>query len=163
MSFEVRMMYFSKRLNSTLRPPRDGGTEYDCVLKDGSGLVSPVITLNLGLINPPTGFNYCYIPAFNRYYRVREWFFNDALWSAQLDCDVLVIKTRLARHRFMCYGPQVFIMIMLWMKNIRCLQAQRIKKLIRILILFRHLALALMLLAFYLAAIRQPERSATTQ
>lgn len=89
MSFEVRMMYFSKRLNSTLRPPRDGGTEYDCVLKDGSGLVSPVITLNLGLINPPTGFNYCYIPAFNRYYRVREWFFNDALWSAQLDCDVL--------------------------------------------------------------------------
>jgi hypothetical protein len=45
--------------------------------------------LNLGLINNPAAYNYAYIPTFNRYYFIREWTFQNALWYASLEVDVL--------------------------------------------------------------------------
>lgn len=77
---------FTKEYNSTKRPT--GGTSFNCEIKKGSGLMNPAIVLNIGLANAPD-YNYCYIPDFNRYYFVSEWYFDTGFWTASLQCDVL--------------------------------------------------------------------------
>ncbi len=88
MGFTVNLYTISKRDNSTKRPT-GSGTSYSCVMKHGSGILRPSITLNLGLSNDPSQYNYAYIPAFERYYFIEEWYFEDALWTATLKVDVL--------------------------------------------------------------------------
>ena len=88
MSFTVNLYTLNKRDNSTKRPT-GSGTSYSCVLKHGSGIMRPSISLNLGLSNDPSQYNYAYIPAFERYYFIEEWFFDNALWTASLKIDVL--------------------------------------------------------------------------
>lgn len=89
MSFKVNLYYsFSKRDNSTKQPAQSAATEYDCILKAGSGMMKPVLSFNFGTTTAP-GFNYAYIPAFGRYYFIEEWYFEDALWTANLKIDVL--------------------------------------------------------------------------
>lgn len=85
--FDVTFYKFNKRENSTARP--SGGDTFQCVLKSGSAVFNPVITLDYGLAAAPV-YNMCYIPAFERYYWVSEWsWIENRLWSAQLVCDVL--------------------------------------------------------------------------
>lgn len=79
---------FSKKENSTKRPTGTG-TTYQCLIKEPSGILNPTIALDLGLNNSPNAFNYCYIEAYNRYYYVNEWTFDNALWYASLSVDVL--------------------------------------------------------------------------
>ena len=88
MSFKVNLYSFNKRDNSTKRPSGDG-TSFDCILKRGCGILNPVISLDLGLSQDPSTYNYAYIPAFDRYYFITEWFFEDRLWTAHLSVDVL--------------------------------------------------------------------------
>ena len=88
MGFTVNLYTHSKRDNSTKRPS-GSGTSYSCVLKHGCGIQHPTITLNLGLSVDPSQYNYAYIPVFDRYYYIEEWYFEDALWSAQLKVDVM--------------------------------------------------------------------------
>lgn len=88
MSFKVQLYAFSKKLNSTARPTGTV-TEYDCVLKAGCGIMSPVISLDIGVLAAPTVFNYAYIPTFLRYYFVKDWYFEDRLWHAYLEEDPL--------------------------------------------------------------------------
>lgn len=88
MSFKVQLYNLKKRDNST-KQPTGNGTEYDCILKDGCGILNPVIKLDLGLSADPSQYNYAYIPAFGRYYFIEEWFFTDRLWSASMRVDVL--------------------------------------------------------------------------
>ena len=88
MSFTVKFYSFSKRSNST-KQPSDSGTSYDCILKDGSAVISPIIQLDLGLTADPSDLNYCYIAKFERYYYVTDWTFDRALWTAHLQVDVL--------------------------------------------------------------------------
>ena len=59
---------FSKRANSTLRPS-GGGTSKTCELKEGTSELFPVFILKQGT---DMGFNYVYVPAFNRYYWVTD-------------------------------------------------------------------------------------------
>ena len=82
----ITLYKFTKEYNSTKRPT--GGTSFNCEIKKGSGLMNPAIELNIGLANAPD-YNYCYIPDFNRYYYVIEWFFDAGFWTATLQCDVL--------------------------------------------------------------------------
>lgn len=85
--FDVTFYKFNKRENSTARP--SGGDTFQCVLKSGSAVFNPIITLDYGLAAAPV-YNMCYIPAFERYYWVSEWsWIENRLWSAQLVCDVL--------------------------------------------------------------------------
>ena len=85
--FDVTFYKFHKRENSTARP--SGGDTFQCVLKSGSAVFNPIITLDYGLAAAPV-YNMCYIPAFERYYWVSEWsWIENRLWSAQLVCDVL--------------------------------------------------------------------------
>lgn len=88
MSFTVNLYTLAKRDNST-KQPTGTGTSYGCVLKHGSGIMRPSISLNFGLTADPSRYNYAYIPAFERYYFIEEWFFENALWTASLKIDVL--------------------------------------------------------------------------
>ena len=69
--------------------PTGDGAEHNCILKDGCGILNPVIKLDLGLATDPSQYNYAYIPAFGRYYFIEEWYFSDRLWSASMRVDVL--------------------------------------------------------------------------
>lgn len=88
MGFTVRLFTLSKRDNSTKRPTGNG-TEYSCIIKSGSGIMHPTISLDLGKVNDPSQYNYAYIPDFDRYYFIEEWYFERALWTASLKVDVL--------------------------------------------------------------------------
>ena len=100
--FNVRFYKFNKKENSTKRPDNNvAHQDYECILKDPSGLLNPIISLNLGLLTNPYDFNYCYIEAFNRYYYVTEWTFEKALWWASLSVDVLATyKTQIGDSDF---------------------------------------------------------------
>ena len=84
---EVILYEFSKKENST-KVPTTTGTSFNCIIKKESGLISPVIELNIGLNEAPT-YNYAYIPAFNRYYFIEEWNNKHPLWQAIMKVDVL--------------------------------------------------------------------------
>ena len=88
MSFKVDLYTLAKRDNSTKRPT-GSPAEYDCILKDGCSILTPAIKLDLGLTVDPSQYNYAYIPAFGRYYFIEDWFFNERLWTAHLNVDVL--------------------------------------------------------------------------
>lgn len=88
MAFNVNLYTHNKRDNSTKRPSGTG-TTYACVMKHGCGILNPSISLDLGLSSDPSQYNYAYIPAFERYYFIEEWYFEERLWTAQLRVDVL--------------------------------------------------------------------------
>ena len=86
MSFTAKFWRLSKRINSTLQPV-GAGTSYDIILKDGCSLLNPAITLKLTQDENPTGFNYCYIQEFARYYFVGDWYWDNRQWTAELTAD----------------------------------------------------------------------------
>lgn len=87
MALTVDFHRFSKRENSTKRPP-DTGDSFQCELKAECGILNPAIILLLDDIAPPL-YNYVYIPAFERYYFVTDWTWNAGLWTASLQVDAL--------------------------------------------------------------------------
>ena len=89
MAFNVKFYNFNKKENSTKIPNSNAGSNFSCILKEPSGILNPTISLNIGLANNPSQYNYCYIDTFNRYYYVTEWTFENALWYASLSVDVL--------------------------------------------------------------------------
>lgn len=89
MGFQVKLYTLSKRDNSTKRPASDAGTTFSCVLKSGSGIMRPTLSFDFGRVQDPSNYNYAYIPAFDRYYFIEEWYFDRALWTATLKVDVL--------------------------------------------------------------------------
>ena len=103
MSFKVNLYTFAKRDNSTSQPTGTGD-EFSCVLKSGSGIMHPVLSFDLGIAGDPSQYNYAYIPAFERYYFIEEWYFNRALWTATLKVDVL------ATYKTAIGGSSLYIM-----------------------------------------------------
>ena len=68
MSIPVTLLTFNKRENSTLKPSTaqiSEGTTLDCLLMDNTSLMNPTFKLNV--VGNPVGFNYCYVPSFERY------------------------------------------------------------------------------------------------
>lgn len=76
---------FAKRTNSTKRP--SGGKEFGIDLKAPCNIIDPEI--KIATQNDPTGYNYCYLPSFSRYYWVKNWTYADGLWNASLTVDTL--------------------------------------------------------------------------
>lgn len=90
MSFKIRLYTFNKHMNSTLQPPSAlTYDEYDIVLKDSCGIMSPAVGLDIGITSYPGARNYAYIPDFSRYYFVKEWQWSDRRWWCYLEEDVL--------------------------------------------------------------------------
>lgn len=79
---------FEKKRNSTKQPA--GGTSVNGILKEPCSILRPVISFQpFSPTNPPDAYRYAYIPLFSRYYWVDDWTWNDGLWTATLDVDVL--------------------------------------------------------------------------
>lgn len=76
---------FAKRTNSTKRP--SGGQEFGIDIKAPCNIIDPEI--KIATQNDPTGYNYCYLPTFSRYYWVKNWTYADGLWDASLTVDTL--------------------------------------------------------------------------
>lgn len=76
---------FAKRTNSTKRP--SGGHEFGIDLKAPCNIIDPEI--KIATQSDPTGYNYCYLPTFSRYYWVKNWTYADGLWTASLTVDTL--------------------------------------------------------------------------
>lgn len=98
MAFDVKFYtaaQFKKRTNSTKQPASNliPAATYQCTLKDNTGLAAPTIRLKLantgGAIDSPADFAYCHIPAFNRYYYMRDYVNAGPLWELQLVSDPL--------------------------------------------------------------------------
>ena len=87
MSFQVTFYNFAKRPNST-KVPSSAGSSYNCIIKDGSGILNPTIELELPINQTPL-WNYAWISAFGRYYWVCEWTYQNRLWTATLTVDPL--------------------------------------------------------------------------
>lgn len=67
MSIKANFYKYSKQIDSTERPT-GSGTEFDIVLKGAVSITAPVIELDSAALD----YNYCYIPAFGRYYFVQS-------------------------------------------------------------------------------------------
>lgn len=95
MSIRVDFYTFQKRMNSTMRPDQtpfpalSPAASYDCILKAGCDVMSPVLSLDIGISTNPTALNYAYIADFNRYYFVKTWEWQERLWHIYLEEDVL--------------------------------------------------------------------------
>lgn len=76
---------FAKRTNSTKLP--SGGQEFGIDLKAPCNIIDPEI--KIATQNDPTGYNYCYLPTFSRYYWIKNWTYADGLWDASLTVDTL--------------------------------------------------------------------------
>lgn len=76
---------FAKRTNSTKRP--SGGQGFGIDLKAPCNIIDPEI--KIATQSDPTGFNYCFLPAFSRYYWIKNWAYSDGLWNASLTVDTL--------------------------------------------------------------------------
>ena len=89
MSIAIRFYKLSKLPNSTKRP---SGTakEYQCLLKDVCSVLNPSIELYIPFTENPAQYNYCYIPAWDRYYYVSDWSYSPrTCWMANLNNDAL--------------------------------------------------------------------------
>lgn len=87
MAFRVTFYKFSKRSNSTLRP--SGGSSFNCVIKAGSGVLYPTITLDMGSAGGYPDYNYCYISDFDRYYYIQDMVNRGPVWEIKLKVDAL--------------------------------------------------------------------------
>lgn len=76
---------FAKRTNSTKRP--SGGQDFGIDLKAPCNIIDPEI--KIASQSDPTGYNYCYLPTFSRYYWVKNWTYSGGLWVASLTVDTL--------------------------------------------------------------------------
>lgn len=76
---------FPKRTNSTKRP--SSGTDYNIEVKAPCNIINPEIKIASNA--NPTGYNYCYIPTWGRYYWVKNWTYSNSLWTASLVVDAL--------------------------------------------------------------------------
>ena len=62
-------------------------TVLDGVLRDGSSITDPIITISYG---NPREFNYTYIPDFGRYYFINDMVsINNGIWDITMHVDVL--------------------------------------------------------------------------
>lgn len=82
---KINFYTFTKKVNSTATPTGTG-TELECNIKAPSSIINPV--LEVGTVSP-IAYNYCYIPAFSRYYFIDDIVFNRGVWVLSCSVDVL--------------------------------------------------------------------------
>lgn len=89
MAFPVELWKIAKKTNSTMIPAKAADAVYQCVSNDTLDVLAPVIPLNIGAGTCPAQYNYAHIAAFNRYYFITNWTFQNGLWYAAMTIDVL--------------------------------------------------------------------------
>lgn len=89
MALTVQFWTYSKIENSTSIPSATPAAEYDCLLKEPCSIVNPALKLAAPMTLNCYDWNYCRIINFSRYYIVSDWVWNNGLWIAELEVDVL--------------------------------------------------------------------------
>jgi len=87
-AFNVTLYSFTKEVNSTARPSGSGST-YPCVVITPCDIINPQLRLQLGTGYNPSSYNYCYVPAWGRYYWVNDWIMDGPIWTAVCNVDPL--------------------------------------------------------------------------
>lgn len=85
----IKFYRFSKRNNST-SIVNGNGQEMTCQLKAETDMINPTLliqSINAGYA--PTSWNYCYIPAFARFYFIVDWVWINGIWECTTTVDVL--------------------------------------------------------------------------
>lgn len=87
---DIYLFKFSKRENSTKQPVLTSGVKYEVTLKDTSGILNPVMQLDLGIATAPDA-NYMYVPDYNRYYWLTSpgWVWDSRRWVGYFTVDSL--------------------------------------------------------------------------
>lgn len=85
---KVNFYNLSKRVNSTKRPTGTG-TEYECVLKEDTSILNPVLTITTGNITSVPSWNYAYIQDFGRYYHITDITSDGWHWYVSMSVDVM--------------------------------------------------------------------------
>lgn len=86
----IKLFKFTKRENSTKRPALTDGTDFNCVLKEQTSVVSPAVTINFGnKTSFSFDYNYAYIPEFERYYYISDMISDGYNWNVYMQSDVL--------------------------------------------------------------------------
>lgn len=81
---------FEKKTNSTKKPAGSAALSIQGNMIMPSSILHPVFQIKrLSADASPEAYVYAVIPAFQRYYFVRDWIWVDGLWEVRLDCDVL--------------------------------------------------------------------------
>lgn len=90
---------FNKRPNSTKQPAVNDSTLVELTtvqLKENTSFLNPVLLIppnitvnNVSVQFNPVMFNYVYIPAWSRYYYVRDWVYLNSVWECSLVPDPL--------------------------------------------------------------------------
>lgn len=83
---KIRFYHFAKRNKSTLQISTESYQEVDCVLKDTTSVINPVLLLQTVNV---AAYNYAYIPSWNRYYFVAEPKSVENMWEVGLTLDPL--------------------------------------------------------------------------
>ena len=86
---EVRFYNFPKRANSTKLPNINPVLTVDALMRNDSSIIAPVLELHKTVGINTREMNYVYIPAYDRFYFVREWTWESGLWLISLAEDVL--------------------------------------------------------------------------
>ena len=86
--FTVKLWSFSKPVNSTAIPSA-AASEYNCAANDRLSVVAPVIKLAVPITTDMSVYNYARIDNFHRYYWITDWTFDQGLWYASMNADVL--------------------------------------------------------------------------
>ena len=102
MAMTVDFWGFGKPENSTAIPATTPLKTYNTVeLKDNCSVVNPTLKIKEPIATNVTSWNYCKIHEFDRYYYVTDWFWNNGIWIAELQVDVLAsFQTLIGLHSF---------------------------------------------------------------
>ena len=79
---KVRFYNFSKRTKST-KQPTGNGTELTVYWKEATSILNPTILCATDI----SGYNYCYIPSWNRYYHFADLKTVENMWEVNLSED----------------------------------------------------------------------------
>ena len=84
----ITFYQFSKRNNST-KIVDTTGTVLSCELKSETDMISPTLVIKAVPASWSPIWNYCYVPAFNRYYFINDWSWINGVWECACSVDVL--------------------------------------------------------------------------
>lgn len=87
---DVYLYAMNKRENATTQPSGSGNHVDGIVLKEPCSIMEPVLKFAMNAGADPIGYNYMYIPAFERFYWIRDWVAEPGYnWVAHCKVDVL--------------------------------------------------------------------------
>lgn len=81
-------LYYTGDENNKIRKTLNNALILTGTMRDSSSIIKPVIMVEGASFN---GYNYAYIPTFDRYYFIKEIInYRNNLWILELECDVLM-------------------------------------------------------------------------